>query len=141
MASQDHRVVITGIGVVSPFGRGLDALWQALLRGDTAVRQRDGEPPTARVEAYSPPANLDTEAASRLGRCSLLAADAAIQAIEDARLPVTAQSALLIGVTENVGVWQIPSEWQSAIAFGLLLVFIIFRPTGFFGQKLRKAEI
>ena len=99
MASQDHRVVITGVGVVSPFGRGLDALWQALLRGDTAVRQRDGEPPTARVEAYSPPANLDADAASRLGRCALLATDAAIQAIEDARLPVTAQSALLIGVS------------------------------------------
>ena len=99
MASQDHRVVITGVGVVSPFGRGLDALWQALLRGDTAVRQRDGEPPAARVEAYSPPANLDADAASRLGRCALLATDAAIQAIEDARLPVTAQSAPLIGVS------------------------------------------
>ena len=56
-------------------------------------------------------------------------------------IPGAALGALLIGVTENVGVWQIPSEWQSAIAFGLLLVFIIFRPTGFFGQKLRKAEI
>jgi branched-chain amino acid transport system permease protein len=56
-------------------------------------------------------------------------------------IPGAALGALLIGITENVGVWQIPSEWQSSIAFGLLLVFIIFRPTGFFGQKLRQAEI
>ena len=56
-------------------------------------------------------------------------------------IPGAALGALLIGIAENVGVWQIPSEWQSSIAFGILLVFIVFRPTGFFGQKMRKAEI
>lgn len=56
-------------------------------------------------------------------------------------VPGAALGALLIGVAENVGVWRIPSEWQPAIAFGILLVFIIFRPTGFFGQKIRQSEV
>lgn len=32
------RVVITGMGAVSPFGRGIDTLMDALMRGESAVR-------------------------------------------------------------------------------------------------------
>jgi branched-subunit amino acid ABC-type transport system permease component len=39
------------------------------------------------------------------------------------------------------GVWKISSQWQDAIAFLVLLVFLLFRPYGFFGKKIRKAEI
>jgi branched-subunit amino acid ABC-type transport system permease component len=31
--------------------------------------------------------------------------------------------------------------WQSSIAFGVLLLFIVFRPTGFFGRKIRTAKV
>jgi len=90
MTSDRGRVLVTGLGVVSPFGRGMDALWTALTEGRTAA--------SSRLEGYEPPANLDGEARLGLGRCSLLAADAAIQAVEDAALPFTAQTAPLIGV-------------------------------------------
>jgi branched-chain amino acid transport system permease protein len=42
----------------------------------------------------------------------------------------TALAGLLLGVAENIGIWKIPSEWKSSIAFGILVVFILFRPTG-----------
>jgi len=90
MAGEQHSVFVTGIGVVSPFGRGMQPLWSALLEGRIATAPR--------LEAYSPPANLDPSARTALGRCSLLAADAAIQAVEDAALPFTAQTAPLLGV-------------------------------------------
>ena len=38
--------------------------------------------------------------------------------------------ALLLGFVENFGIWQISGEWKDAIAFGLLLVFLLFRPRG-----------
>ncbi len=44
----------------------------------------------------------------------------------------------LIGVAENVGIWQIASEWKQAIAFGLLVVFILLRPTGLIGPRWAK---
>ncbi len=42
----------------------------------------------------------------------------------------TALAGLLLGVAENLGIWKIPSEWKSSIAFGILVVFILLRPTG-----------
>lgn len=42
----------------------------------------------------------------------------------------TALAGLLLGVAENMGIWKIPSEWKSSLAFGVLVVFILFRPTG-----------
>lgn len=34
-----RRVVVTGLGVVSPFGAGLDLFWTELTRGTSAVRR------------------------------------------------------------------------------------------------------
>ena len=42
---------------------------------------------------------------------------------------------MMLGIITNLGVWKIPSEWQSAIAFGILILFISFKPTGIFGKK------
>ena len=38
--------------------------------------------------------------------------------------------ALLLGFAENFGIWKISGEWKDAIAFGLLILFLIFRPKG-----------
>lgn len=37
---------------------------------------------------------------------------------------------ILIGMVESAGMWKIPSEWQSTIAFLVLFVVIMWRPTG-----------
>jgi branched-chain amino acid transport system permease protein len=38
--------------------------------------------------------------------------------------------AFAIGLIENFGIWKIPGVWKDAIAFGLLIVFLLFRPQG-----------
>lgn len=38
--------------------------------------------------------------------------------------------ALLLGIAENFGIWKISGEWKDAIAFGLLIVFLLFKPKG-----------
>jgi branched-chain amino acid transport system permease protein len=40
-----------------------------------------------------------------------------------------------LGIIENLGIWQIPSEWRSTITFTVLAIFILFRPTGLLGQR------
>ncbi|HEV8437563.1 MAG TPA: branched-chain amino acid ABC transporter permease [Methylomirabilota bacterium] len=48
---------------------------------------------------------------------------------------------LSLGLIENLGVWKIASEWQSALSFGVFLVFILVRPRGLFGRKVQSAEL
>ena len=38
--------------------------------------------------------------------------------------------AFLLGFAENFGIWKISGEWKDAIAFVLLIIFLIFRPKG-----------
>jgi branched-chain amino acid transport system permease protein len=56
-------------------------------------------------------------------------------------IPGALLGALFLALLENLGVWKIPSEWQSSISFGVFLMFIVVRPRGFFGRKIQSAEI
>ncbi|MBI4160109.1 branched-chain amino acid ABC transporter permease [Candidatus Wolfebacteria bacterium] len=38
--------------------------------------------------------------------------------------------AFLLGFVENFGIWKISGEWKDAIAFGLLIIFLLVRPQG-----------
>lgn len=43
--------------------------------------------------------------------------------------------AFLLGFIENFGIWKISGEWKDAIAFGVLIIFLLWRPRGIFGKK------
>lgn len=38
--------------------------------------------------------------------------------------------AFFLGFVENFGIWKISGEWKDAIAFGVLILFLLFRPQG-----------
>jgi len=40
--------------------------------------------------------------------------------------------ALMLGFVENFGIWKLSSEWKDAIAFSILIIFLLFRPQGIF---------
>jgi len=42
--------------------------------------------------------------------------------------------ALLLAFIENLGIWSISGEWKDAIAFGVLILFLLVRPKGIFGK-------
>jgi branched-chain amino acid transport system permease protein len=48
---------------------------------------------------------------------------------------------LFLGLSQHLGVWRIGTEWQDSIVFLILILFLVFRPQGFFGEKLRKAGV
>ena len=43
----------------------------------------------------------------------------------------------IIGILQALVVWKFSSNWQEAISFTLLIGFLIFRPQGIFGKKIR----
>jgi branched-chain amino acid transport system permease protein len=44
---------------------------------------------------------------------------------------------LALGLIENAGMWKLPTEWQSVIAFVALFLVLVFKPTGLFGARSR----
>jgi branched-chain amino acid transport system permease protein len=49
-----------------------------------------------------------------------------------------ALAGLLLGITENLVVSVLDTQWSEAAGFMVLFAFIIFRPSGLFGQAVRK---
>src|SRR6266581_3500358 len=105
MAEDARRVCITGIGAVSPFGRDATSLWAGLQAGNSAVApiaSFDAAELPCRIAAelagYAPRDDIDPEAASILDRRGQFAADAAIQALIQAAVPITSETVTQIGV-------------------------------------------
>ncbi|WP_111733093.1 branched-chain amino acid ABC transporter permease [Roseovarius amoyensis] len=45
-------------------------------------------------------------------------------------LPGAVAGGLILGLVESLGVWRVSSDWQTTIAFGVLFIVLIWRPTG-----------
>lgn len=52
-----------------------------------------------------------------------------------------AGGALLLATAQHLGAYYIDSKWMDAIAYVILIMFLIYKPLGFSGQKLKKVEI
>lgn len=50
-------------------------------------------------------------------------------------IPGAMLGGLLIGLAENLGVWGISTGWKDAVAFAVLVVFLLLRPNGLFGSN------
>lgn len=48
---------------------------------------------------------------------------------------------LLVGITQHFGAWAFGTQWQDIFVFLIFIAFLIFRPYGLFGTKLRASRI
>jgi branched-chain amino acid transport system permease protein len=53
-------------------------------------------------------------------------------------LPGTLAGAFLVGFLQQIVVWKLDTAWQSGMVFAILIVFLIFRPNGLFGQAIAR---
>lgn len=56
-------------------------------------------------------------------------------------IPGIAFGALLLALAQNLGAWFIGSQWQDAIAFIILVLFLLFKPEGFLGGKVKGTTV
>jgi len=104
-------VVVTGVGILSPSGRGLEDAWAGALSGRTAAAVDDrlvamGTPVTlsCRVPDFDPDAELGRGAARRLDRFTHLAVIAAREAIVHAGLSEDEQELITRVDADRTGV-------------------------------------
>ncbi len=105
MATEHRRVVITGIGAVTPIGTGRKGLWAGVLAGRSAVRRITRFDPSpfrsqvaAEVRDFDPLDYLEPQRARRLDRYSQFAIAAAQGAVLDSGLCLSKSDAEVTGV-------------------------------------------
>lgn len=116
------RALVTGLGAVTPFGTGIDALWTGLIAGRSAVRAIEHLDASAlpvriagEVPDFRPVDHMDFKAAKRMDRFAQFAVAAAREAVGDARLDLSALDSDRVAVTINTGGGGLPSFEQSVL--------------------------
>jgi 3-oxoacyl-[acyl-carrier-protein] synthase II len=104
------RVVVTGVGAVTPLGIGVDAFWSSLTAGRSGIRtiqHFDASNLDVRIAGevpdFVPKDFIDFKAARRMDRFAQFAVASARQAIEDAGLEITDENRERIGIVINTG--------------------------------------
>lgn len=92
-----NKVVVTGLGAVTPFGPGVRALWDGLLAGRPAIREIQRFDVSAlpvriagEVPDFHPTDHMDVKTAKRTDRFAQFALAAAREAIDHAGLVIAA---------------------------------------------------
>ena len=115
------RVVITGLGMVSPLGLNVEESWQALIAGKsgagpiTHFDAWDNKTKfAAEVKGFDPIALFGRRDARRMDRYVQFALAASLQAVEDAQLDVTEENRDRIGVLIGTGIGGVGTLLEQA---------------------------
>lgn len=107
------RVVITGLGVVSPIGIGVSDFWKAALAGRSGISRIQGFDPfpmdgyrskvAGQVHDFSPERYIDNVQAERVDRYAQFALVAAKEALADSGLQMGKEKPHRVGVIVGAG--------------------------------------
>jgi 3-oxoacyl-[acyl-carrier-protein] synthase II len=99
-----RRVVITGMGAVTPLGLNVDEFWNGLKEGRHGfgpITQFDASEYKCKVvgevKGFVAKDYIDPKAARRMARFSQFAVAAAKEAVADAKLDMTAEDPYMVG--------------------------------------------
>ena len=56
-------------------------------------------------------------------------------------IPGAVLGGFFLGLAENLGIWKISAGWKDAIAFAILIIFLLIRPSGILGTKREKESL
>lgn len=119
-----QRVVITGLGAITPIGNDPTEYWQGLLAGRNGIdliRGFDASQHACKiageVKNFDPTQYMDRKEAKRMDRFAQLAVAASCQAVRDANLEITELNADSIGVLigSGIGGLRVMEEQQTVL--------------------------
>jgi len=115
----EHRVVITGLGAITPLGLSAADYWQGLVQGRNGVGpitlfDASAYPVkvAAEVKGFEPTDYMHIKRVDRTARCTQFAIAAARMALESARLDISREEAEKVGVIIATSgmVWMIAEQ-------------------------------
>ncbi|MGB3612179.1 MAG: beta-ketoacyl-ACP synthase II, partial [Elainellaceae cyanobacterium] len=109
--SANKRVVITGLGAVTPIGNTLSDYWQGLMAGRNGIARITHFDPSrhacqiaGEVKEFDPLQYMDRKDAKRMDRFAQFAIAASRQALRDAKFDITDLNAEQVGVMIGTGI-------------------------------------
>ncbi|MBM3701896.1 MAG: beta-ketoacyl-ACP synthase II [Actinobacteria bacterium] len=109
--NKGRRVVVTGLGVMSPLGLEVEKFWNNLISGKSGVSRIDrfdvekiASKIAAQIRDFEPENYMDFKQAKRMDRFSQFAVAATSNAIKDSNLKVNSRSENEVGVYIGSGV-------------------------------------
>jgi 3-oxoacyl-[acyl-carrier-protein] synthase II len=109
------RVVITGVGVITPLGTGVEKTWPALLEGRSGISKIThfdaSEMPVqiaGEVRDFNPEDYIEPKEIRKMDRFIHLAVAASEMAVQDTGLKISAQNADRVGVIIGSGIGGLP---------------------------------
>ncbi|MCS7227014.1 MAG: beta-ketoacyl-ACP synthase II [Gloeomargarita sp. SKYB31] len=106
-----ERVVVTGLGAITPLGNTVADYWAGLLAGRSGIGRITLFDPTGyacqiagEVKGFDPSTYLERRDAKRMDRFAQFAVCASLQAVQDAGLKITPENAAQVGVVIGTGV-------------------------------------
>jgi len=110
------RIVVTGLGAITPLGIGAEAYWSALLEGRSGISYIDAFDTSelevkigGQVRDFNPRDFMDFKVAKRMDRFAQFAVAASKEALDQAQLTVTDDNRERIAVVINTGGGGIPA--------------------------------
>jgi len=107
----EHRVVVTGLGVVTPIGLGLEEFWKGLIEGRNGISRVTQFDPSdfrsqmaAEVKNFNPEEWIDGKSAERMDRFVHFGLASSAMAIKDAGLSTFAFDGNRAGVIIGSGI-------------------------------------
>src|SRR3989338_2864769 len=100
-----RRVVVTGLGVISPIGNDIGTFWFSLLAGKSGIGMAKSFDVSAfdsriagEVKDFDPARYFDFKETKRMEKFAQYAAAASKEAVKDSRLDLTIEDLTQIGV-------------------------------------------
>ncbi|HIK09869.1 MAG TPA: beta-ketoacyl-ACP synthase II [Oscillatoriaceae cyanobacterium M33_DOE_052] len=105
------RVVVTGLGAITPIGNTVDEYWQGLLSGRNGIGPITLFDPSrhacriaGEVKGFDPCDYIERKEAKRMDRFAQFAVSASLQAVQDAQLTIDDLNAEQVGVIIGTGI-------------------------------------
>ena len=109
--SSDRRVVVTGVGLVSPLGIGTEPTWKGLLAGESGAANitlfdasQHSTRFAAEVKGFDPLHWVEKKEVKKMDRFIQFAVAAADFAVKDSGMAVTPENAEMVGVYIGSGI-------------------------------------
>jgi 3-oxoacyl-[acyl-carrier-protein] synthase II len=108
---ENRRVVVTGVGAVTPLGNDVETTWKAILEGKSGVGPLTRLNPdeysakvAAEVKDFNPELFIDKKDVRKMDRFTQYAVASAIMAVKDADLAINEENSHRVGVWIGSGI-------------------------------------